>query len=342
MTGAITVANPVALDFETTPVFVLIVNATDGTLNDTAQITVNLTNANDNAPQIDNATASLAEYAAFGTPVYDVNEAFTGTDSDRDGQPLAYSITGGNTAGAFAIDPVTGAITVANPAALDFETNPVFNLTVTATDGTANDTAVISVNLINVNEPPVIVANAGLTVNEGTGATITSAELAVADPDNGATQLLYTVGSAPVNGTLYLSGAPVGVAGTFTQDDLDNGRVSYTHNDSETVADGFTFTVSDGAGGTIGSTTFSITVNPVNDVPLAAADAAATNENTSVTTVDVLLNDALGDQPTAIVAFDALSAQGGTVVAQRRQHLHLYPGRNLQRHRHLYLHDPGR
>ena len=65
-----------------------------------------------------------------------MNDAFTGTDLDRDGQALAYSIVAGNTGGAFAIDPVTGAITVANPAALDFETTPVFVLTVSATDGT--------------------------------------------------------------------------------------------------------------------------------------------------------------------------------------------------------------
>ena len=70
-----------ALDFETTPVFVLTVNATDGSFNDTAQITVNLVNANDNVPQIDDATAAaLPENSANGTAVFNVNEAFTGTD----------------------------------------------------------------------------------------------------------------------------------------------------------------------------------------------------------------------------------------------------------------------
>ena len=133
--------------------------------------------------------------------------------SDPDARRHAtFAITGGNTGGAFAIDPTTGAITVANAAALDFETNPVFNLTVTATDGTANNSAVITVNLSDVNEPPVIVANAGLTVNEGTGATITSAELAVADPNNTAVQLVYTVGSAPTSTARSTSAAPRSVS----------------------------------------------------------------------------------------------------------------------------------
>ncbi|MFO1361254.1 MAG: Ig-like domain-containing protein [Burkholderiales bacterium] len=56
-------------------------------------------------------------------------------------------------------------------------------------------------------------------------------------------------------------------------------------------------------------------VAPANDTPLAAADAAATNENTAVVTGDVLANDALGDQPTTIVGFDAAQQrQGGTVA----------------------------
>ena len=45
-----------------------------------------------------------------------------------------FAITAGNTGGAFAIDPTTGAITVANAAALDFETTPSFTLTVQVTD----------------------------------------------------------------------------------------------------------------------------------------------------------------------------------------------------------------
>ena len=69
-------------------------------------------------------------------------------------QNLTYAITGGNTNGAFTIDSVTGAITVANSSELDFETTPVFNLTVTVTDaGGLADSATITVNLTNVNDP---------------------------------------------------------------------------------------------------------------------------------------------------------------------------------------------
>ena len=64
--------------------------------------------------------------------------------------------TQGNTGGAFAIDNADGSITVNNSSLLDFETNPVFNLTVTVSDGSLSSNADIVLNLRNINEPPVI------------------------------------------------------------------------------------------------------------------------------------------------------------------------------------------
>ena len=75
------------------------------------------------------ATFSLEENSANGTAVGTV----TATDIDA-ATTLTYSITGGNTGGAFAINAATGAITVAASAAVNFETTPSFSLTVTATE----------------------------------------------------------------------------------------------------------------------------------------------------------------------------------------------------------------
>src|SRR5258706_8460172 len=58
--------------------------------------TVNLNNLNDNAPNIVDATTAIDENSANTTPVYNVSDSFTGTDLDRDGQAISYSITGGN------------------------------------------------------------------------------------------------------------------------------------------------------------------------------------------------------------------------------------------------------
>ncbi len=74
------------------------------------------------------------------------------------GQTLSFAITVGNTGGAFAIDALTGQLTVASIAALDFETTPTFNLTVQVTDDgnpMLSDTGTITIQLIDVNEQPV-------------------------------------------------------------------------------------------------------------------------------------------------------------------------------------------
>ena len=94
-------------------------------------------------------TFSLPENSANGTAVGTVSA----TDVDA-GDSLGYAILG-DTGGVFAINPSSGAITVANTTALDFETTPTFNLQVQVTDtGLLTDTVSLTIDLSNVNEPP--------------------------------------------------------------------------------------------------------------------------------------------------------------------------------------------
>jgi len=146
--------------------------------------------------------------------------------------------------------------------------NNMDEITFSVTDGMntlAGNT--FTINITPVNDAPVIASNTGVTADEGEAVTITQSALEVTDIDSAAGALTYTISTAPVNGTLYKSGVAMSAGGTFTQDDINNSRITYTHNGNETLADSFIFTVSDGAGGTIGATTFSITVNPTNDDP---------------------------------------------------------------------------
>lgn len=109
--------------------------------------------AGNQAPDILDAIFSMPENSIIGstagTPV--------ATDPDV-GDTLTYSIFDGNASGAFAIDPVTGTIAVANQAALDFETTPAFNLSVRAMDNHgASDTASVTINLTDVVEVPQLI-----------------------------------------------------------------------------------------------------------------------------------------------------------------------------------------
>ena len=107
-------------------------------------------------------------------------------------QNFTYAITGGNTNGAFTIDSVTGAITVANSSVLDFETTPVFNLTVTVTDaGGLADSATITINLNDLNETPVI-NDATFNIDENSTNGTAVGNVPVTDPDAGDTHV-YTI-----------------------------------------------------------------------------------------------------------------------------------------------------
>ena len=68
--------------------------------------------------------------------------------------------------------------------------------------------------------------------------------------------------AAPLNGRLELTTAPGATITTFTQADIDAGRLVFVHDGAVSTGDSFTFTVSDGAGGAIGATTFTFTVAP--------------------------------------------------------------------------------
>ena len=115
------------------------------------------------------------------------------------------------------------------------------------------------------NTPPQLAANNGIELLEGSTAVIGTAQLRATDVDTGNT-LTYTVSTPPSNGMLVPSSS-------FTQADIDAGSVSYQHDGSNVLLDGFAFEVSDGQGGIIATTNFAITINPVNDAPTLGLSA---------------------------------------------------------------------
>lgn len=137
-----------ALDFETAESFALTVQVSDGTNAADAMVTINLNNVNDNTPVVTPVTFALDENSANATVVGTV----TATDADGTLNALAYTITAGNTADAFVINTQTGELTVNSSNALDFETTPVFTLTISVSDSKNAAEATITVNLNDVTE----------------------------------------------------------------------------------------------------------------------------------------------------------------------------------------------
>ncbi|WP_297696753.1 DUF2341 domain-containing protein, partial [uncultured Eudoraea sp.] len=268
--------------------------------------------------------------SAFSIDENSANNTVVGTVAAYDpdvGDTLTYAITAGNTNGAFAIDN-SGVITVANSAALDFETNPVFTLTVEATDdGSPNlsDTTTVTISLNNLNDAPSQVNNAGLTAAEGAATIITNAQLGYTDTEQPASSVVYTVTSSPANGQLELTTNPGVAITSFTQDDIDNSRVVYAHNGSETVADSFGFSVDDGQGNYASGPSI-VGIGPLTNVTNGISNARAPDYSPDGSQVvfsrnnDIYIMNADGSGQTPLVTavggdFQAVWSPDGSQIA---------------------------
>jgi hypothetical protein len=115
------------------------------------------------------------------------------------------------------------------------------------------------------------------------------ADTAVLDEDGGATPIpVLANDSDPDGDPLTITAAADGAHGTVTITGGGSG-LTYAPEVDYNGADSFTYTISDGQGGT-DTATVSVTVSPVNDDPDADDDAATTPEDAPVT-IAVLAND---------------------------------------------------
>ena len=165
-----------ALDYEDKSTLIVVVSATDGRddsgtteqtplPDDTITVTVTLTNVfeaprfNDEIPQDESSiTRTVPENTAVDQPVGDPVSA---TDDEND--TLTYSL-GGTDAGAFDFDTTTGQIKTKD--ALDYESQSSYSVTVSVSDGKANDGTVedppqpdtyidVTIEVDDVNEAPI-------------------------------------------------------------------------------------------------------------------------------------------------------------------------------------------
>lgn len=214
-TGKITVKDTTQLNHEATPQFVLSVKIQDeGGSSDTAQITINVTDVNEN-PNVSDQSFSISEAATNGTVVGTV------AATDPESGALIFSRSGTT---AFNINSSTGQVTVADSTQLDYEADPSMTFVVTVTDpGGKTDNATITVNLTEVNDPPEIEGDGidDVIVNEGTASKIVNLWSAFKDDEDADADLTFLVQNVdnpslfdadPVvsnaNGTLTLDFAP--------------------------------------------------------------------------------------------------------------------------------------
>ncbi len=244
---------------------------------DTATVTVSVLPVND-PPEAQDDSASTSEDTA-------VNVLVLLNDSDPDGDGLAVqSVT----------QPAHGSV-ANNGVDVAYTPDPGFHgvesFAYTVSDGNGGtDTATVIVSVSARNSPP-IAQNDSATTDEETLVTI---PILANDADPDGDFLLVESFSQPAHGSVL------------------NARtgVSYIPDPGFHGIDTFTYTVSDGNGGTA-KAAVTVSVAAVNDPPIALDDTAVTDEGIPVT-IAVLLNDSDSDGDTIGVE-SVTQADSGTV-----------------------------
>ncbi len=252
--------------------------ANDGALDSnaaTVSITVNPVN---DAPAASNASASTDEDTLLAGALL---------ASDLEGDTLTFSLVGDATHGTVAVQ-ADGSYSYTP----DLNFNGTDSFTFRANDGALDsNAATVSITVNAVNDAPVA-SNASASTDEDTalGGTLD------ADDVEG-DALTYSLVDATTHGLVEV---------------LPGGSYSYTPAADFFGTDSFSFRANDG---TLDSNvaTVSITVNPVNDAPVAQDDEASTDEDT-VVVIAVLPNDSDVDGDSLAVASVSAPSHGFVVL----------------------------
>ena len=304
----------------------------DGTATDTATLIITVTGVND-APSAVNDTGHIKEggtltvansgSAVSGTSTGSNTGDITDNDTDADASSTATitAIQHSGAGSATSVSDVTytsgsatsvsgtyGTLTIGSDGSYKYVANSNISsfdagdsnvtdvFTYTVSDGTATDTATLTITVIPSQD--ISAVNDTDSVNEdGTTTQRNGSGLLTADdtePDSDTltvTHIKPTSGSNSTvsSGTTFLNGTSItGTYGTLVVG--ADGSYTYTADQSaadaldasETATDSFTYTVTDGQGET-DTATLVITVTGINDDPVAVNDTDAVNEDATIT-----------------------------------------------------------
>ncbi len=248
---------------------------TSGGVTETATVNVTVNPTND--PTTVGGDTSGSEDEDAGA----ITGTLTATDPDGLTDGTYFTVTSAATNGSASIDPATGA--------WSYTPNDDYNgpdsFTVTITDDLGNTTTQAISLTVN---PIVDIADDTQTTDEDTAVT---------------TNVLT---NDSFEGTPSITAITQGTNGTVTNN--NDGTLTYTPNADFNGTDSYTYTVT--SGGVTETATVNVTVNPVNDPPIAVDDYAVATEGTPLA-ISILSNDSdPDDDPLNVCGIEV----GGSMV----------------------------
>ncbi|MGQ0700640.1 MAG: tandem-95 repeat protein [Panacagrimonas sp.] len=265
--------------------------------------------ASDGTAQSNLATVNLTVNAVNDPPVA-VNNSFSTNedtvlniaapgvlagDSDPDGNPLTAVLVAG---------PASGTLNLLANGGFSYTPVENFNgsvsFTYRASDGTAqSNVATVTLTVNAANDPPVALSNS-FSTNEDTVLNVVAPGLLGNDTDAEDNPLTAVLIAAPAHGVLNLN---------------PNGSFTYTPNANFSGMDPFIYRASDGTAQSA-NTVVVLTVNPVNDPPVANSNSFSTDEDTPLTVAapGVLGNDSDTEGSALTAVLVSGPSQGGVVL----------------------------
>ena len=262
-TGEVTLLAPA--DYETKMSYLFVVVADDGVNRSERIVTVNVIDANDNAPLITSAaTGSVTENGATTTAIY------TGVRSDADVTAAFRQVTWSikpavGDAAMVAIQSTTGVVTLL--ASADYETKTSYVFTVVASDGLNTTEKSVTVNVIDANDSALLItsgATGSVTENAAATTVIYTATRTDADVTAALRQLTWSIKPAVGDAAKVVINPSTGAVTLLAAADYET-KASYL----------FTIIASDGLNTTEQAVT--VNVNDVNDnAPLITSPTTGT------------------------------------------------------------------
>ncbi|MCA9564688.1 MAG: VCBS domain-containing protein, partial [Myxococcales bacterium] len=274
--------------------FVVRVSDDDGASSESAQVRITINPVNDAPVLVNSNVLELNE----GIRAFLTENTLLVTDADNSASQLIFSVTAANMPqnGELRVDGVpvgpgdvfTQADILNHRVSYEHDggesggDTAVLRVRDTGTPVRSLDVIVFQVDIAGVNDPPVLVANNGVSLDEGADVLISGGELLASDVDDDASEVHFIIVEAPEHGQFWADETALEEGEFFSLEDILTGALRYVHDGSESASDSATLKLEDSFGAGPPAFSFEITITTENDPPVLLVSSGATIDENDV------------------------------------------------------------